>query len=84
MCYVNFNIDVANLLFQGLTLCLFIINVIRYYFAFQIDNYGMKELGDLISKYDAKAPVTGNDLTNPVEFNLMFTTSIGPSGLIPG
>ncbi|CAH3017408.1 unnamed protein product [Porites evermanni] len=50
----------------------------------QIDNYGMKELGDLISKYDAKAPVTGNDLTNPVEFNLMFTTSIGPSGLIPG
>ena len=34
MCYVNFNIDVANLLFQGLTLCLFIINVIRYYFAF--------------------------------------------------
>ena len=84
MCYVNFNIDVANLLFQGLTLCLFIINVIRYYFAFQIDNYGMKELGDLISKYDAKAPVTGNDLTNPVEFNLMFTTSIGPSGLIHG
>lgn len=50
----------------------------------QIDNYGMKELGDLISKYDAKAPVTGNDLSDPVEFNLMFTTSIGPSGLIPG
>ena len=44
----------------------------------------MKELGDLITKYDAKAPVTGNDLTDPVEFNLMFTTSIGPSGLIPG
>ena len=63
--------------------CLFIVNV-KYYVAFQIDNYGMKELGDLISKYDAKAPVTGNDLTDPVEFNLMFTTSIGPSGLIPG
>ena len=44
----------------------------------------MKELGDFISKYDAKAPVTGNDLTDPVEFNLMFTTSIGPSGLISG
>ena len=84
MCHVNFNIDVANLLFQGLTRCLFIINVITYYFAFEIDNYGMKELGDLISKYDAKAPVTGNDLSDPVEFNLMFTTSIGPSGLIPG
>lgn len=84
MCHVNFNIDVTNLLFQGLTLCLFIINGITYYVACQIDNYGMKELGDLISKYDAKAPVTGNDLTDPVEFNLMFTTSIGPSGLIPG
>jgi len=51
---------------------------------FQIDNYGMKELGDLLTKYDAKAAMTGNDLTEPVEFNLMFTTSIGPSGLIPG
>ena len=44
----------------------------------------MKELGELISKYDAKASMTGNDLTDPVEFNLMFATSIGPSGLIPG
>ena len=33
MCHVNFNIDVTNLLFQGLTLCLFIINVITYYVA---------------------------------------------------
>ena len=44
----------------------------------------MKELGELLSKYDAKASMTGNDLTDPVEFNLMFATSIGPSGLIPG
>ncbi|KAJ7365654.1 Glycine--tRNA ligase [Desmophyllum pertusum] len=50
----------------------------------QIDNYGMKQLGELLKKYNAKSPVTGNDLTDPVEFNLMFTTSIGPSGLIPG
>ena len=50
----------------------------------QIDNYGMTELGELLKKYNAKSPVTGNDLTDPVEFNLMFTTSIGPSGLIPG
>lgn len=50
----------------------------------QIDNYGMKELGELLKKYNAKSPVTGNDLTDPVEFNLMFATSIGPSGLIPG
>ena len=50
----------------------------------QIDNYGMKELGELLTKYNAKAAMTGNDLSEPVEFNLMFTTSIGPSGLIPG
>ncbi|PFX20012.1 Glycine--tRNA ligase [Stylophora pistillata] len=50
----------------------------------QIDNYGMKELGELLKTYNAKSPVTGNDLTDPVEFNLMFSTSIGPSGLIPG
>lgn len=50
----------------------------------QVDNYGMKELGELLKKYNTKSPVTGNDLTDPVEFNLMFSTSIGPSGLIPG
>jgi len=50
----------------------------------QIDNYGMTDLGELLKKYNAKSPVSGNDLTDPVEFNLMFTTSIGPSGLIPG
>ncbi|EDO45824.1 predicted protein [Nematostella vectensis] len=50
----------------------------------KIDNYNMQELGELIKKYDAKATTTGNDLSDPVEFNLMFTTSIGPSGIIPG
>lgn len=50
----------------------------------QIDNYNMKELGDLIKKYEVKAILTGNDLSDPTEFNLMFATSIGPSGLIPG
>ena len=50
----------------------------------KIDNYGMQELGELLRKYEAKAPVTGNDLSDPTEFNLMFTTFIGPSGLVPG
>lgn len=54
------------------------------FFSTKVDNYGMKELGELLKKYNTKSPVTGNDLTDPVEFNLMFSTSIGPSGLIPG
>jgi hypothetical protein len=31
-----------------------------------------------------KAPATGNDLTPPFEFNLMFQTHIGPTGAIVG
>ena len=34
VCHVYFKIGVANLLFQELTLCLFIVNVITYYVAF--------------------------------------------------
>lgn len=30
------------------------------------------------------SPVTGNVLTEPVEFNLMFSTQIGPTGLVKG
>lgn len=51
---------------------------------FQTDNYGMEELGTLLSKYNAKSPITGNDLSPPIPFNLMFQTSIGPSGMSPG
>ena len=35
-------------------------------------------------KYEVKAPGTNNELCDPQDFNLMFATSIGPSGLIPG
>lgn len=31
-----------------------------------------------------KSPVTGNELSEPYPFNLMFQTSIGPSGLTKG
>lgn len=50
----------------------------------QLDNYGIKEIGELLNKYDCKAPITNNDLTDPQEFNLMFATSIGPTGLVKG
>lgn len=39
---------------------------------------------ELIQKFDVKSPTTGNDLTEPVEFNLMFDTQVGPSSLIKG
>lgn len=35
---------------------------------------------DTIVKYGFKSPDTGNDLTEPMSFNLMFPTSIGPTG----
>merc|ERR1719341_925379 len=31
-----------------------------------------------------KAPVTNNELSEPIEFNLMFQTNIGPSGAVKG
>lgn len=50
----------------------------------QIDNYNGPELGLLMTKYNIKNPVTGNDLLPPVAFNLMFQTSIGPSSNLAG
>lgn len=34
--------------------------------------------------YNVKSPITGNDLSPPVSFNLMFKTFIGPGGNMPG
>lgn len=31
-----------------------------------------------------KSPTTNNDLTDAMEFNLMFPTSIGPTGALKG
>ncbi|KAF2963022.1 hypothetical protein GQX73_g10552 [Xylaria multiplex] len=50
----------------------------------KIDNYNTQELGELIQKYDLKNPVTGVQPLPPVDFNLMFSTSIGPSSNLPG
>lgn len=50
----------------------------------QLDNYKKEQIWEKLQKYEAKAPVTNNELTEPVEFNLMFGTSIGPSGILPG
>lgn len=50
----------------------------------QIDNFDGEELADLIEKHSIKSPESQNDLTKPVEFNLMFESSIGPTGQVKG
>ncbi|KAI0402577.1 glycyl-tRNA synthetase [Xylaria palmicola] len=50
----------------------------------KIDNYNTQELGELIQKHDLKNPATGAQPLPPVDFNLMFATSIGPSSNLPG
>lgn len=48
------------------------------------DSFSGPELGAKLKEYGIKAPDTGNDLTDPYPFNLMFPTPIGPSGLLQG
>ncbi|KAM0297498.1 hypothetical protein HYE67_007325 [Fusarium culmorum] len=50
----------------------------------RIDNYGGPELGELIKKYDLRNPATDAQPAEPVSFNLMFQTTIGPSSNYPG
>eukprot|EP00824_Muranothrix_gubernata_P005319 TRINITY_DN16846_c0_g2_i1.p1 TRINITY_DN16846_c0_g2~~TRINITY_DN16846_c0_g2_i1.p1 ORF type:complete len:630 (+),score=115.95 TRINITY_DN16846_c0_g2_i1:47-1936(+) len=50
----------------------------------QVDNYTMDELEQKMKELDVKSPDTGNDLTKPYPFNLMFGTQIGPTGTTPG
>ena len=55
-----------------------------FFSSYQLDNYTQQELADLFVKYNVKSPTTGNELTPPISFNLMFQTSIGPGGNMPG
>lgn len=50
----------------------------------KLDGMTKNEMATVLSKYGIKSPISGNDLTEPIEFNLMFSTQIGPSGLIKG
>ncbi|ORY33030.1 hypothetical protein BCR39DRAFT_463850 [Naematelia encephala] len=50
----------------------------------QIDNYTGPQLGELARKYNIRNPETGNEVTEPVEFNLMFSSTIGPTGTLKG
>ncbi|XP_058986336.1 glycine--tRNA ligase [Musca domestica] len=50
----------------------------------KLDGMNKQEMADVLTKYQIKSPLTGNDLTEPIEFNLMFATQIGPTGLVKG
>ncbi|KAJ1270756.1 hypothetical protein BS78_06G075900 [Paspalum vaginatum] len=49
-----------------------------------LDDLSAEQLGAKIREYGIVAPDTKNPLSDPYPFNLMFQTSIGPSGLSPG
>eukprot|EP00245_Coleochaete_scutata_P004222 TRINITY_DN1650_c0_g2_i1.p1 TRINITY_DN1650_c0_g2~~TRINITY_DN1650_c0_g2_i1.p1 ORF type:complete len:741 (-),score=194.86 TRINITY_DN1650_c0_g2_i1:147-2285(-) len=49
-----------------------------------LDEFTAAELGEKMKFFGIKAPDTGNDLSDPYPFNLMFGTQIGPTGMLQG
>ncbi|KAK7052507.1 glycine-tRNA ligase [Favolaschia claudopus] len=50
----------------------------------QLDNYSGPELGGLMKTHAITNPSSGNPVGEPQQFNLMFASSIGPTGQHPG
>ncbi|XP_055376487.1 glycine--tRNA ligase [Condylostylus longicornis] len=50
----------------------------------KLDGMTPEEINNVFRKFDIKSPITGNDLSDAIEFNLMFSTQIGPTGLVKG
>ena len=48
------------------------------------ETYNKVQIKEVFQKMKIKSPDTGNELSDPEEFNLMFSTQIGPSGNCPG
>ncbi|MCL4132603.1 UNVERIFIED_CONTAM: hypothetical protein GTU68_040039, partial [Idotea baltica] len=49
-----------------------------------LEGMTMEDMNNIVKEYGMKSPSTGNDLTDAMEFNLMFPISIGPSGALKG
>jgi glycyl-tRNA synthetase len=49
-----------------------------------LDGFTKSEMADLMKEFNVVSPITGNSLSEPLEFNLMFSTLIGPSGVVKG
>merc|ERR1719322_1797218 len=52
--------------------------------AIKLDGMTKDEMAAVLKKYEIKSPLTNNELTEPIEFNLMFQTHIGPTGALKG
>merc|ERR1719464_775930 len=50
----------------------------------KLDGASKEEQAATLKKFNIKSPVTNNELSEPIEFNLMFQTNIGPSGAVKG
>ena len=50
----------------------------------RLDEFKAAEMDAALARFGVKAPETKNELTAAFEFNLMFATQIGPSGLVKG
>eukprot|EP01128_Nolandella_sp_AFSM9_P007511 TRINITY_DN4137_c0_g1_i1.p1 TRINITY_DN4137_c0_g1~~TRINITY_DN4137_c0_g1_i1.p1 ORF type:complete len:642 (+),score=175.79 TRINITY_DN4137_c0_g1_i1:17-1942(+) len=48
------------------------------------DDFSLEELTTFIRSYEIKAPDTGNPLSDPYPFNLMFSSQVGPTGKLKG
>ena len=48
-----------------------------------LEGYDDKEMADVVKEFDIKSR-NGNELSPPMEFNLMFQTQIGPTGALKG
>lgn len=46
----------------------------------RLDGMSCDEMDKTIKKFNFKSPLTGNDLSEPISFNLMFPTEVGPAG----
>jgi len=53
-------------------------------FIVKLDDFTRDDINSCIKQYEIRSPITNNDLTEALEFNLMFSTSIGPSGYVKG
>ncbi|XP_046915883.2 glycine--tRNA ligase [Dermatophagoides farinae] len=50
----------------------------------KLDGLSKEQMNEILQKFKIKSPLTGNDLSEAIEFNLMFSTMIGPSGQVKG
>ncbi|WKY00583.1 hypothetical protein Q1695_014983 [Nippostrongylus brasiliensis] len=46
----------------------------------RLEGFDDKDMQEVITKFGFKSPSTGNDLSPPIAFNLMFPSQIGPTG----